>query len=270
MATYRTAPRPENRVKQLSASCGIATCPPFFPRASPTLRRRKTPARLRVARLTPFRMAESREAVSGELILCFALRHLGDVRELLILKVKGNNFYLFLASAIDRPIDVHITWHESGQSHVYYKINSKRGQPPPGRWVSYTATPDGNQPPREVEGFRTKQNRVRPSELKKVGRLLQSGLCLGQFPELPPVKTHEGESVVLDAEAANFTDDFIAANVYLVEPGAEDRIPIFPCIAARLLHLDKRTTPWLAVELFQAENVDGAARRRRFVNGNDS
>lgn len=204
-------------------------------------------------------MAESREAASGELILCFALRHLGDVRELLILKVKGNNFYLLLPSTIDSPIDVHITWHESGQFHVYHKINSKRGQPPPGRWVSYTATPDGNQPPREVEGFRTKQNRVRPSELKGVGRLLQSGLFLGQFPELPPVGTHDEDSVVLDAEAANFGDDAIFVRVYLVEPGAEDRIPVYPFIRARILHLDKRTTPWLAVELFQEAAFVGCA-----------
>ena len=34
-------------------------------------------------------MTQFREAVSGELILRFSLRHLGDVRELLILKVKG-------------------------------------------------------------------------------------------------------------------------------------------------------------------------------------
>lgn len=180
------------------------------------------------------------------------------MRELLIVKVKGNNFYLFLASAIDSPVDAHNSWHASGEFHAAFKIHGKRGQPKPVRRV-YIPTPDGKQPKIEDERFPIypKQNRVRPSELKGVGRLLQSGLFLGQFPELPPVGAHEGESIVLDADAENFRNDAIFANVYLVEPGAEDCIPIFPCIGARILHLEKRTTPWLAVELFQqAENVD--------------
>ena len=204
-------------------------------------------------------MAESREAVSGELILCFALRHLGDVRELLILKVKGNNFYLFLASAIDRsrltytlpgtnqvsPTSITRSTASGGSrrravgvvhSHAGRKSAAERGR----------GIPDEA---KQGAAFGTQERGPTPA-IRSLSR---------SIPRTSPRQNPRGESVVLDAEAENFTDDFIAANVYLVEPGAEDRIPIFPCIAARLLHLDKRTTPWLAVELFQQAAFDGRA-----------
>lgn len=90
-----------------------------------------------------------------------------------------------------------------------------------------------------------------PAELKGVGPLYHSGVFAFQFHHLPLVGTNQGDSVVLDAESATFRDDFIVTRVYLVEPGAEDHIPIFPETGPRILHLVKRTTPWLAVEVYQ-------------------
>src|SRR5260370_5042933 len=67
-----------------------------------------------------FKMVKSRQRASGELVLCFALRHLGTEREILVLKVKGNNFYGFppYAKKPIGPVDCHISWHASGERHA--------------------------------------------------------------------------------------------------------------------------------------------------------
>ena len=156
------------------------------------------------------------------------------------------------------PIDVHISWHDQVVPRCV-QDQWQAGATAARAVGVHTHAGRKSAAERRREIPDTKQNRVRPSELKGVGRLLQSCLFLGQFEELPPIRTHDGESVVLDAEAENFRDDAIFANVYLVEPGAEDRIPVFLFIRARILHLDKRTTPWLAVELFQQAAFDGRA-----------
>jgi hypothetical protein len=71
------------------------------------------------------------------------------------------------------------------------------------------------------------------------------------FHDLLPAGSNKGISVVLNAERANFRDDFVVIRVYLVEPGAEASIPIFPDTGLRILHLVKQTTPWMAVEVYQ-------------------
>jgi len=197
-------------------------------------------------------LMNSRPAAADELNLCYALRHLGEVREILVLKIKGHDFYAFPVYALDGPVDAHNSWHESGVFHASFKIHSKRGQPRPVRRM-YIPTLDGAPASEQNEKFPDfpDTRRARPAELKGVGRLLQSCLFLHQFPELSPVGTHAGELVVLDAESANFKDDAIFANVYLVAPDAEHLIPRFPYTSARTLYLEKRTAPWVAVELFQ-------------------
>ena len=55
----------------------------------------------------------------GELVLCFALRHLGTEREILVLKV-GKDFYAFPPYA-KKPLgnlDSHMSWHKSGERHA--------------------------------------------------------------------------------------------------------------------------------------------------------
>ena len=151
-------------------------------------------------------MVESRERASGDLILCFALRHLRAEREILVLKVKGQNFYTFPPYA-KRPLgdlDSHMSWHESGERHAVVRFRNGRV------W-------------REAERTR-KESTVklqRPDAFKGVGPLFHSGVTPFQFLELPRVGTNPGYSIVLDTEASNFRDDFIVIRVYLVEPGAE-------------------------------------------------
>ena len=181
-------------------------------------------------------MVKSRQRASGELVLCFALRHLGTEREILVLKVKGNNFYGFppYAKKPIGPVDCHISWHESGERHAVSRFY------------------DGHVWKKDVRMQRKSAVKLHPpAALKGVGPLYHSGVFAFQFHDLPPVGTNQGDSVVLDAESVSFRDDFIVTRVYLVEPGAEDRIPIFPDTGPRILHLVKRTTPWMAVEVYQ-------------------
>lgn len=131
-------------------------------------------------------------------------------------------------------IDCHMSWHESGERHAVSRI--RRGN----KWV---------------KDKRTQRESVvmlpPPLMLNGVGPLYHSGIFLSEFLGLLPIGTNKGTSVVLDAEAANFRDDFTVIRVYLVEPGTEDRIPIFPDTGPRILHLVKQTIPWVALEVCQ-------------------
>ncbi len=89
-----------------------------------------------------------------------------------------------------------------------------------------------------------------PSVLKGVGQLYHSGIFPFQFPDLFPAGTNKGHLVLLDAESAKFRDDFIVIRAYLVEPGAENCIPIYPDTGPRILRLVQQTVPWLAVEMY--------------------
>jgi len=183
-----------------------------------------------------FCMVKSKARASSDLILCFALRHLGAEREILVLKAKGDNFYAFPPYA-KKPlgnVDGHMSWHASGERHAVFSIRRGRG------W----------------ENDKRMQNKSTvkmspPPMLKGVGALYHSSIFYSRFLELPPVGTNEGTSVVLNAERAHFRDDFTVIRVYLVEPGAETCIPILPDTGPRILHLVKQTTPWLAVEVYQ-------------------
>jgi hypothetical protein len=185
-------------------------------------------------------MVESSKRASGELVLCFALRHLGTEREILVLKVRGKDFYAFPPYA-KKPLgslDNHMSWHESGERHAVSRFY------------------DGHEWKKDAR--MQKESAVKlhpPAALKGVGPLYHSGVFPFQFLDLLPVGTNLGHLVVLDAEGANFRDDFIVMRVYLVEPGAEERIPIFPDTGPRILHLVKQSTPWLAVEVYQQMNA---------------
>jgi hypothetical protein len=170
------------------------------------------------------------------MVLCIALRHLGIEREILVLKKgKGDNFHLFPPYAIKGigNVDVHMSWHESGERHFAVKLNGHQGK--------------------EETAIQEKSivNLCPPSELQGVVQLYKSGIFLNHFDESLPVGTNEGQVVLLDATAAGFRDDFIAINVYAVSPGAEDQIPVYRDTGPRILHLAKETIPWLAIEVFQ-------------------
>jgi len=176
------------------------------------------------------------DKASDELVLCMALRLLGSEREVLVLKIKGQNFYAFPPYA-KKPLgsfDCHMSYHESGERHAVVRLSN---------------------------GFAWREEtKVRRESMVKLGQpaafrsaepLFNSFLFPFQFLDLPQVGTNAGHSIILDADAANFRGDFISIRASLVEPGAERHIPVFPNTGPRILYLVKQTTPWLAVEVCQ-------------------
>jgi len=69
---------------------------------------------------------------SGELVLCFALRHLGSEREILVLKVAPERkcvpeqkYFLACPPYAKEPfgnLDCHMTWHASGERHAVSRL----------------------------------------------------------------------------------------------------------------------------------------------------
>jgi hypothetical protein len=171
----------------------------------------------------------------------FALRHLGVEREFLVIKA-GRNFYLFppYAKKTIGSVDVHISWHESGERHFVARLNGRQGT--------------GTRPESIVK-------LCPPSELKGVVELYHSGnMNRDDFINSFPVGTNQGQVVLLDSTAAGFRDDdFIVIRVYGVSPGAEKQIPTFPDTGPRILYFVKQTTPWLAVEVYQ-ERMESPVR----------
>jgi hypothetical protein len=204
-------------------------------------------------------MMAQRKAVD-ELLLCIALKHLGEARELVIVKVKGKNrkdyhaFPPFQKRAASCSVDVHTSRHESGRFQLIFKIDGKEPR---------TQTLNINGAETRSRYKRWKEQRVKPANLIGVAQLHRSVLFLGQFPELPQVGTNKGESVVLDADGAGFCNDAIFLRVYLVAPGSEDRIPVYPYLKARIVHLERRITPWVAIEVFQTAEIGGSKGREQ-------
>jgi len=180
-------------------------------------------------------MTASKNTASN-LTFCFALRHLGAEREIVVLKAKGNNFHAFTPYAKEPlgDVDCHMSWHASGERHAVSRI--RRGH----TWIKDKRTQ------RESAVVLSP-----PPMLKGVGPLFHSGIFPAEFLGLLPVGTNKGISVVLDAKAAKFRDDFTVIRVYLVEPGMEADIPIFSDTGPRILHLVKHTIPWMALEVYQ-------------------
>ena len=172
---------------------------------------------------------------------CVVLRHLGIEREIVVLKARGYNFYVFTPYA-KKPIgpsDVHMSWHELGERHATVRVNGRL----------------------EAE-FRKKSTvkLCRPAELNGVVAIYHSGIMnIDEFARAFPIGTNQGQVLLLDATAAGFSDAFIVIRVYGVSPGAEDQIPIYPGTGPRILHLVKETTPWLAVEVYQEAQTDAQA-----------
>lgn len=186
-------------------------------------------------------MVESGKGQSRDFTLCVALRHLGVEREILVLKHKENNFYAFPPYS-KKPlgcVDTHMSLHASGERHAVWRFFDGRV------WKQDAKM-------RQESTVKLKP----PSELNGVVPLFHSGIFLGQFVDLPPVGTNMGDLILLDAEGANFRDDFMVARIYLVEPGAEHNIPRFPETGPRILHLDKRIIPWVAIEVYQQVQVE--------------
>jgi hypothetical protein len=173
---------------------------------------------------------------TGELVFRFALLYMGAEREILVLKVEQEEFLAFPPYAKNPigPFDVHMTWHRSGERHFTARRYSGR------KWRTHKETQR-----------KSAINLGPPAELKGIAPLYHSGVFRGKSLESFPVGTNPGYSILLDADRANFREDFICIRAYLVEAGTDDRIPIFPDTGPRILYLVNDTTPWLAVEVCQ-------------------
>jgi len=158
-----------------------------------------------------------------------ALRLQGEQRKFCRLTAdKRGNFYAFgLAQPLE--LDRHATYHESGERHFITQGESVRGE----RLKCYVV---GLQPTPILCG---------------VEQLLKSGVDRGQFQLLPLLKPSSGKVILLDADTASFRDEWFGVNIYLVEEGREDKIPFPPHVGPRVLHIERSTRPWIAVEAFQ-------------------
>ncbi len=171
-----------------------------------------------------------------EFVLCVALRHLGTEREIVVLKETEQEFFAFPPYE-KRPLgsfDVHMSWHKSGERHFVASLFN--GQ----KWKKHKSIQE-----------KSRVNLGAPANLKGVADLYHFGIFLHQFLDFPPVGANPGGSLVLDADNANFRDDFIAIRVYLVEAGREDQIPTYQATGPRIFHLVKNTRPWIAIDVFQ-------------------
>lgn len=178
----------------------------------------------------------------NDLLTVIALRHLGCEREVVVLKVKGEDFYVFLPRGLSGlgPYEIHYTLHKSGEQHMRVKefLESE------GKWKLT-----------EI-GAKAEAQLQPPAELRGACRLGRSGIFGGHFPDLRPVGTNDGELIMLDAEAAHFRDVYTVVGAYVVEPGCEDAVVADPyCEGPRIVHFERRCTPWMAVELFQSSRA---------------
>ena len=73
----------------------------------------------------------------------------------------------------------------------------------------------------------------------------------GQFSNSRLVGTNKGEVISLDLDSADFKDDIFFIRIYLVEPHKEELVPAPINAGPRILHLIKKVTPWIAVDVFQ-------------------
>ena len=188
-------------------------------------------------------MSRDASATSGEWVV--VLRHLGIEREILVLKAKGQEFHAFCPNGkAGGDIEVHSSYHGSGERHLVMKRLAGRS------WIE-------DKWPRPENGLEETMRRQTatqlqpPAVLRGTELLFGCNVFAGQFPQLKPVGTNSGEQIVIDAEAEGFRDDFTMVRAYLVGPSREETIPANEHAGPRVLHLIKRTTPWLAVEVFQ-------------------
>jgi hypothetical protein len=171
----------------------------------------------------------------------FAIQLAGEVREILVVKAtaKGEFFAFPVYSRVPDllknttgrdavpAVDVHASKHSSGERHLSVKLG-------------------GNRLPISQSVAKLQS----PSKLLGVELLVHMPLLKNQFQDLPVVGTNQGKPILLDADSAQFGDDFIAVRAYLVEPGKDHEIPT-PEDGVSVRHIERSTMPWVAVELYQ-------------------
>jgi hypothetical protein len=178
----------------------------------------------------------------------FAIRLGGEEREILEVKATSKSeFFAFpvyarhpalLKDVTGRDahpsVDLHISKHRSGERHLTAKLAGRH----------LRALKSGRIP----ESITKLQP---PTSLRGVELLTHMPLLKGQFSDLPLVDRKKHSPILLDADSSHFRDDFLAVRAYLVEPGKEREIPAPTNLGPHVRHIEKRVTPWLAVEVYQ-------------------
>jgi hypothetical protein len=200
-----------------------------------------------------FAMLSTARKNAHEILFVLVLRHLGIEREVLVIKARPRDFQAFLPSgkAGVSDVEIHASRHEASTHMVARHRDEKKWRESE---FSRFDSPSKHTMRPKTEGKRPPIDALKGSEL-----FWGCNILAGQFPNLEPVGTNSGERVVLDAEAENFRDEFTGVRLYLVEPHQEDTIPSYDYAKPRILHLIKRTTPWIAVEVFQLASASALA-----------
>ena len=160
------------------------------------------------------------------------MRFQGEEKELFRLGAnKKGDFYVFLFHPNPlpgfSPLERHVSYHASGAHHQKVSIRGRQS--------------------RKVGGLKLQPTK----DLQGVELLTPPPLYKGQFQTLRPLRPSHKGVILLDADAARFSDDAIFFRVYLVEPDQESRIPLPSDVGPRILHIEKATIPWIVVEAFQ-------------------
>jgi hypothetical protein len=183
---------------------------------------------------------------AGEAIFIVALRHLDSEREIVVLKFRRGHFHAFTPSAIagKSDVDIHFSRHKSGRNHMVVRRRVGR------KWLE-DKWPRLQGGPEATMRHQTQSDRQPTDAFRSAEMIGAYNIMAGQFLQLEPIGTAVGEMVMLDARSEGFRDDFTGVRLYLVEPHRENTIPANDYAGPRILHIIKKTTPWIAVELFQ-------------------
>jgi hypothetical protein len=170
---------------------------------------------------------------------------LGVEREIRVIKARPRDFQAFLASgkAGVSDVEIHVSCHEASTHMVASHREDKKW-----RESEFSRF---DSPLKHTMRRKTEANRPPVNELKGAELFWGCSILAGDFPELEPVGTNAGERVVLDGEAKNFRDNFTGVRLYLVEPNREGLVPPNDHAGPRILHVIKRTMPWIGCEVFQ-------------------
>jgi hypothetical protein len=182
---------------------------------------------------------------TSALTFTVTLRHIGITRPILVLRVRDQDFYAFAPDSKSSGLNRHMSYHASGERHFVSRHRNGK------YWCEDKwPLPDGT-----LETTR-KQSSVQlpePRVLRGAEPLFQGGIFWGEFPKLPAVGSKIVGLVELDSEPAGFRDDYIVVQAHIVEAGNTSCVPLHPDTGPRILHFIKKTTPWIAVEVFQQE-----------------
>jgi hypothetical protein len=166
---------------------------------------------------------------TDDVLFVVAAKFLGEIREIVGFKInKKGEFFAFPPYArVPESVDLHGSKHLSGERHFKCRVGKKR-QPMP----------------------ETKVQLQPLSNFSGVEPLMSMSSLKGQFSNSRLVGTNKGEVVSLDLDSADFSDDIFFIKIYLVEPHKEDLVPAPINAGPRILHLIKKVTPWIAVDIF--------------------